>query len=113
MYGSFANGLAVPGSDIDVSVDASIVHYFYGAFCSYREKVIMALTFLKACLEPMGWAGNFNLVTTASVPVLIFEIDLNVVFGDPKNLDFNPGKSKQIPKICVDITIEPFVNMVI
>lgn len=53
----------------------------------------------------MGWASNFNLVTTASVPVLIFEVDLGIVFGDPKNQNFNPNKNKKTPKICVDMTI--------
>lgn len=59
----------------------------------------------------MNWATNFNLVTTASVPVLAFEIDLSVVYGNPKDLYYNVAKNKKGPKICVDLTIEPFANM--
>lgn len=36
LFGSFANGLAISSSDIDISIDPTIVHYFYGNFCSYK-----------------------------------------------------------------------------
>lgn len=72
----------------------------------------MGLEFLKGCFEGVGWAGNFKIITTASVPLLVFvifyliqEVDLSIPYGDPKNHIYNPHKFQKSPKICVDLTV--------
>lgn len=111
IFGSYANGLAIPDSDVDICISPTITDYFYSSFCTYREKVIMSLNFLWACFSNAEWAGNFKLITTASVPLLAFEIDLRIPFGDPRNLAYNTSRPSKSPKICIDLTIEPYANM--
>ena len=36
IFGSYTYGLSLPSSDVDICVDPTIVHYFYGSFCNYR-----------------------------------------------------------------------------
>lgn len=43
VFGSYANGLAIPKSDVDICISPTITDYFYSSFCTYREKVIMSL----------------------------------------------------------------------
>ena len=74
IFGSYAYGLAIPSSDIDICVSPTIINYFMISFTTYRQKIIMALTFLKEVFQQTKWASNFNLIETAQVPVLSFVI---------------------------------------
>ena len=72
VYGSYACDLTIPKSDVDICVDPTIVNFFYTSFCSYRDKIIMSLDFLKNAFEKYLWVKNFKLISTATVPVLTF-----------------------------------------
>ena len=36
VFGSSANGLAIPNSDVDVCISPTIIDFFYSSFCTYR-----------------------------------------------------------------------------
>jgi DNA polymerase sigma len=72
VYGSYACGVTTPESDVDICIDPTIVHFFYASFSSYRQKIHMSLEFLRHAFEQYPWTKNFTLITTATVPILMF-----------------------------------------
>lgn len=72
IFGSCATGLALANSDIDLAVDPSITHYYYSAPVSEKEKVCLALEFIKTMISARPWVSNVKLITTATVPILKF-----------------------------------------
>ena len=72
VYGSYACGLTIPNSDVDICIDPTIVNFFYASFCSYRDKIVMSLEFLKNAFEKHPWVQKFKFIPTATVPILTF-----------------------------------------
>lgn len=71
-YGSFANQLSLPDSDLDISVDSTVLGFFSFEYLTSRNQVILALQYICSILKPYPWAGNFTLLDTAKVPLLTF-----------------------------------------
>ena len=72
VYGSYACGLTIPNSDVDICVDPTIVNFFYASFCSYRDKIIMSLEFLRNAFQKHPWVRKLSLIPAATVPILTF-----------------------------------------
>jgi DNA polymerase sigma len=64
-------GLALESSDMDLAVT--------NLNLPSREKMIQALESLAACLREQSQISNLHAITTATIPVIKAEVDLNKI----------------------------------
>lgn len=83
VFGSYATGLALPTSDLDIAVLNTAVMY---------EDIEQSVTMLEEVLPAYPWVASIKAIATASIPVV--------------KLTVNPQFSEMTDLIQVDITFE-------
>lgn len=71
-YGSFATQVSLPDSDLDISVDSSVLSFFSFQYLTHRNQVILALQYIANTLKMYPWLKDFKLLDRAKVPLLTF-----------------------------------------
>ena len=81
-YGSFASQLSLPDSDLDVSVDSSVLNFFSMESANNRNQIILVLQFIANILKSYYWINDFQLYDRAKVPLLTFVISFVIKTAD-------------------------------
>ena len=72
VFGSWATGLILGDSDIDIAVGPFILNYFVSCFGTMKDKIVSALHFIRSTIETRPWVKVQKLLDQAQVPVLKF-----------------------------------------
>lgn len=78
LYGSYATGLAIESSDIDLGIIGVDIHN--------RQLLYEACNALNACLRFLPFVISINPILTAKVPVIKVQVDLQSFSGVPSPL---------------------------
>ena len=97
MFGSFATGLCLQHSDIDIAiVDAPFLPTMVNMSMSHASSFL--LRELGSYLKPLEWCESYNVVAMASVPVLKCQYQ-------PISNSQITDSSLRVQSISIDITI--------